>query len=358
MSTATTFEPQAARTSSLHAKRLPRWWMIPGILLAVVVDVVVKTTGVITGTLSLIILAATVFIGTSVIWAYAVEGKRHARNRLSTILAWTAFIIAFVPLLSILLTVIIRGAAAFNVAFLTTTMRNVVPFLPGGGVWAGIVGTLEQVGMAVIIAVPISILTAVYLVEYAPYLKSRRLPKLVSFFVDVMTGVPSIVAGLFVYTFFVLALGQQRSGFAGSLALTILMIPVVTRATEEMLRVVPAALREGALALGVPRYKTIIRIVLPTAAGGIATGIMLGIARVAGETAPLLLTTFLAQDVNWNLFSGPQASIPTFIWDQFSSFTQASVDRAWAGALTLILIVAIFYTLARIIAWRTAPKTR
>jgi phosphate transport system permease protein len=358
MSAITPNETGVASKLALTQRRLPRWWAAIGLVAALALDAIVKTTGLITGPLTLIILAATTFIVVSVGWSYSVEGKRQARDRTSTILLWTAFLVAFIPLVSILLTVIVEGAKAFNFAFLTTTMRNVVPFTQGGGVFAGIVGTLEQVGMAVLLAVPIAVLTAIYLVEYAPSFKGQRFPKLVSFFVDVMTGVPSIVAGLFVYTFFVLALGQQRSGFAGSLALTILMIPVVTRATEEMLRVVPNALREGALALGVPRWKTIVRIVLPTAAGGITTGIMLGVARVAGETAPLLLTTFLAQDVNWNLFSGPQASIPTFIWDQFGSFTTASVERAWAGALTLILLVAFFYTLARLIAWRTAPKSR
>ena len=354
----------ATENPALHltARRLPLWWPFVSIGAAVLVCVVAFGSRAITGMLSLIILTATTFITVSWLWCRVVEGKRRARNRLTTILAWTAFLVAFVPLVSIMWTVFYNGVLAidhaFGWSFLTHSMRNQVPFLAGGGVLAGIIGTVEQVAMAVIIAVPISILTAIYLVEYAPYLKSGRLPKLVSFFVDVMTGVPSIVAGLFVYTFFVLALGQQRSGFAGSLALTILMIPVVTRATEEMLRVVPNMLREGALALGVPRWKTIVRIVLPTAAGGIATGIMLGIARVAGETAPLLLTTFLAQDVNWNLFSGPQASIPTFIWDQFGSGTNPSIARAWAGALTLILIVAVFYVAARLVAWRTAPKSR
>jgi len=356
---ATATAPDAVDAApSLNARRLPLWWPLVGLLLAIVVDIIVKTTGVITGTLSLIILALTIFIVASTGWSMAVEGRRHAVDRTSTIVLWSAFLVAFVPLVSILATVVVRGWNAFSVAFLTSTMRNVLPTDTTGGVLAGIVGTIEQVGMAVIIAVPIAVLTAIYLVEYAPSFKSQRMPKIVSFFVDVMTGVPSIVAGLFVYTFFVLALGGQRSGFAGSLALTILMIPVVTRATEEMLRVVPNTLREGSLALGIPRWKTIVRIVLPTAAGGITTGVMLGIARVAGETAPLLLTTFLAQDVNWNLFSGPQASIPTFIWDQFGSYTTASVDRAWAGALTLILVVAIFYTAARVIAWLTAPRTR
>ena len=230
-------------------------------------------------------------------------------------------------------------------------MRNVSPLREGGGLWHALIGTLEQVGMAALIAVPISILVAIYLVEYG----RGGLARWVTFFIDVMTGVPSIVAGLFIYTFWVLTFGFERSGFAASLALTILMIPVIVRSTEEMLKIVPNDLREAAYALGVPKWKTIMRIVIPTAFGGIVTGIMLSIARVAGETAPLLLTTFLSQSLNTNLFSGPQASIPTFVWDQISSGTPASIDRAWAGALVLIMVVVIFYALARLVAYLTAP---
>ncbi|MGB3013006.1 MAG: phosphate ABC transporter permease PstA, partial [Candidatus Nanopelagicales bacterium] len=190
-----------------------------------------------------------------------------------------------------------------------------------------------------------------YLVEYG----RGKLATLVTFFVDVMTGVPSIVAGLFIYTFWVLTFGFERSGFAASLALTILMIPVIVRSTEEMLKIVPNDLREASYALGVPKWKTIVRIVIPTAFGGIVTGVMLSIARVAGETAPLLLTTFLSQSMNPNLFTGAQASVPTFIWDQISSGTPASIDRAWAGALVLIIVVVMFYALARLVAKLTAP---
>ncbi len=172
-----------------------------------------------------------------------------------------------------------------------------------------------------------------------------------------MTGIPSIIAGLFIFTFWVLTLGFERSGFAASLALTILMIPTVVRATEEMLRIVPNDLREASLALGIPKWKTILKIVIPTALGGIITGVMLAVARVAGETAPLLLTTFLSQSMNWNPFAGPQASLPTFVWDQIASGTNASLDRAWAGALVLILLVMILYLGARIVARFFAPKT-
>jgi len=165
-----------------------------------------------------------------------------------------------------------------------------------------------------------------------------------------MTGVPSIIIGLFVYSAFILTLGLPRSGFAAAIALAILMIPVVVRSTQEMLRIVPRDLREASLALGIPRWRTITKVVLPTALAGIITGAMLAIARIAGETAPLLLTTFLSQSFNYNAFKGPQAALPTFIWDQFTSGTPASQDRAWGGALVLIIIVMLFYAGARLVA--------
>jgi len=248
---------------------------------------------------------------------------------------------------AILLAVVSKGLKAFSTYFLGHSMRNVAPRDPGGGIYHAIIGTIEQVGLAALVGIPIGILVAIYLVEYG---NRRRLARTVSFFVDVMTGIPSIVAGLFIYTGVILTLGFERSGFAASLALAILMIPVVVRSTEEMLRLVPNELRESAYALGVPKYKTILRIVIPTAMAGIVTGCLLGIARVAGETAPLLLTTFLSQSINNNPFKGPQAAIPTFIWDQISSGTDASIDRAWAGAFTLILLIIILNVVARTLA--------
>ena len=163
-----------------------------------------------------------------------------------------------------------------------------------------------------------------------------------------MTGIPSIVAGLFIFTALVLGLGLERSGFAASLALAILMLPVIIRTTEEMLRIVPNDLREASYALGVPKWRTILRVVLPTSLAGIVTGAMLAVARVAGETAPLLLTTFLTQSYNYNPFVGPQASLPTFIWDQVPAAPRPRVDRAWAGALVLITIIMLFYIAAKL----------
>lgn len=338
-------------SSQLAMRTLPRLGTLYSALIgaAVTVGVVLVTpAGGIAGSMVIWYL---MYMLVQTLWSFRIEGRRFAVNRLATTLVWTTFLIALSALVWILVSVAIRGLRAFSWDFLTGTMRNVSPLREGGGLLHALVGTLEQVGIAALVAVPISILVAIYLVEYG----GGKLATLVTFFVDVMTGVPSIVAGLFIYTFWVLTFGFERSGFAASLALTILMIPVIVRSTEEMLKIVPNDLREAAYALGVPKWKTIVRIVIPTAFGGIVTGIMLSIARVAGETAPLLLTTFLSQSMNMNPFTGAQASVPTFIWDQISSGTPASVDRAWAGALVLIIVVVMFYGLARLVAKLTAP---
>ena len=193
---------------------------------------------------------------------------------------------------------------------------------------------------------PLAVLTAIYLVEYG----RGWLARAVTFFVDVMTGVPSIVAGLFIYTVWILALGFQRSGFAATFALAILMIPVVVRSTEEMLKLVPNELREASLALGVPRWRTIAKIVIPTALPGIVTGVMLGVARVMGETAPLLLLTGFTTSINTDVFHGPQAALPLIIFDQAGRPTTAAVDRAWGTALVLIVLVMLLNLVGRAVA--------
>jgi phosphate transport system permease protein len=222
---------------------------------------------------------------------------------------------------------------------------------PGGGIYHAILGTAQQVGLATLIAAPIGVLTAIYLVEYG----RGSLAKAVTFFVDVMTGIPSIVAGLFILSL-MLMLDLQPFGFAGSLALAILMLPVVVRSTEEMLKLVPNELREASLALGVPRWRTILKVVLPTAVGGITTGVMLAIARIAGESAPVLLLVFGNNFINANPFEGAQASLPLYIYQQYinSAGSPAAYDRAWAAALTLIAFVMILNLVARGIArWKT-----
>jgi phosphate transport system permease protein len=252
--------------------------------------------------------------------------------------------------------VIKNGLARFDLEFLTHSMRNIGARDVGGGAYHAIIGTLEQVLLASLISVPIGLLTAIYLVEYG---QGGRLGRAISFFVDVMTGIPSVVSGLFILAFWILVLGMPFSGFAGGLALSILMMPTVVRSTEEMLRLVPNDLREASYALGVPKWRTITKVVLPTAFAGIATGVMLAVARVAGETAPLLLTVFFTDSINTDPFNGPQMGLPLYVFDQAIRPTDSAVDRAWAGALTLILIVMLLNLVARLIGrWRSPARDR
>jgi phosphate transport system permease protein len=292
-------------------------------------------------------VTAVVDAGLSSLRADAV--RRRAVNRLVTTLLALAVAIALLPLVLVLYYTVVKGVARFGGYFLQHSMRGVGPVDATGGAYHAIIGTLEQVGIATVIAVPIGLLAAVYTVEYG----RGRLSWLIRFFTDVMTGVPSIVAGLFIYASWVLVLGQGFSGFAAALALMILMLPTIVRSAEEMLKLVPDALREAALALGVPRWRTIVSVVLPTAMAGIVTGVMLAVARVAGETAPLLLTALNFDAINVNPFSGQQAALPTFIFSQAGQPQKVALDRAWAGALTLLLLILSLNLIARAIARRS-----
>ncbi|MBO0827461.1 MAG: phosphate ABC transporter permease PstA [Streptosporangiales bacterium] len=278
---------------------------------------------------------------------------RRVRNRVATVAIYLAVAVALAPLVAVLWAVVRKGIARLDLTFLTHSMRNIGATDVGGGAYHAIVGTVEQVALAGIMAIPLGILVAIYLVEYGG---NGRLARAVSFVVDVMTGIPSIVAGLFVLAFWVLALGEGFSGFAGAMALAILMLPVVVRSSEEMFRLVPDDLREGALALGIPRWRVILRVVLPTAAAGLVTGLMLAIARVTGETAPLLLTVFFTDSINNDPFHGPQVGIAQFVFDQATRPTDAAITRAWAGALTLVLGVLLLNLAARALARWKAPK--
>jgi phosphate transport system permease protein len=264
-----------------------------------------------------------------------------------------ALLLALVPLFAVIGYTVSRGAGALSVGFFTHSMRGVADRDLGGGAYHAVIGTLEQVGLATIISVPLGLLVAIYLVEYGV----GRMAGLVRFLVDVMTGVPSIVAGLFIYAFWVLALHKGYSGLAAAFALSVLMLPVVIRASEEMLKLVPSELREATYALGVPRYRTILRVVLPTASAGLTTGVMLAVARVTGETAPLLLTAFGFDAINTNALKGPQSSLPLFVYKQVSSPYAPAVQRAWAGALTLIVVVLLLTLLARVVTRRNRLAT-
>jgi phosphate transport system permease protein len=301
------------------------------------------------------VVAAILYLVLITVTSAIVESRRKAVDRLVTGVVTAAFAIAMVPLISVAWTVIVNGVAGLNAEFLTSSMRNVVG--EGGGALHAVVGTVLITLAAAIISIPIGLFTAIYLIEYG---NNNRLAQGITFLVDVMTGIPSIVAGLFAYALFALFLGPGiRMGFMGSIALAVLMIPVVVRSSEEMLRLVPNELREASYALGVPKWLTIAKVVLPTALAGITTGIMLSISRVIGETAPLLLTAGVTASMNYNLFEGRMMTLPVFAYTQYMNQgipAQAYVDRAWAAALLLIVFVMLLNLIARIVAKVFSPK--
>ncbi|MET9264706.1 phosphate ABC transporter permease PstA [Amycolatopsis sp. NPDC004079] len=288
-----------------------------------------------------------------------VSAARKVKNGLATVLVWLSFLIAVVPLVWVLYTVIANGVKRIPYSnWWGQDFGSVLGDEVGGGVLHAIIGTLLQGLVCAVISVPIGLLVAIYLVEYG----RGKLAKATTFMVDILSGVPSIVAALFIYALWVTTLGLPRSGFAVSLALVLLMIPVVVRSAEEMLRIVPDDLREASYALGVPKWKTIMKIVLPTALSGILGGIMMALARVMGETAPLLVLVGYTSYVNWNIFSGEQASLPLVMNNEraTNSMDPGSVgfDRIWGAALTLVLIIAVINLLATVLSRIVAPKKK
>ncbi|MED5810769.1 phosphate ABC transporter permease PstA [Mycolicibacterium sp. 050232] len=283
--------------------------------------------------------------------------RRKLTNHFATVLVTLSLLVALIPLAWVLYSVIVRGWAALSSpTWFTNSQAGMTTFTAGGGAYHAIVGTLLQGLVCSLISIPIGVMVGVYLVEYGG---GTRLGKITTFMVDILTGVPSIVAALFIYALWVATLGFGRSGFAVSLSLVLLMIPVIVRATEEMLRIVPMDLREASYALGVPKWKTIVRIVIPTALSGIVTGVMLALARVMGETAPLLILVGYAQAMNFDMFGGFMGSLPGMMYDQISAGAGANpvpTDRLWGAALTLILLVALLNVGARAVAKFFSPK--
>jgi phosphate transport system permease protein len=275
--------------------------------------------------------------------------RRRLANAIATVLVMLSVVMALIPLVWVLYSVVAKGLSAVRSSvWWTHSQADMTAFLPGGGAYHAIVGTVLQGLVCAIISVPIGIFVAIYLVEYGG---DTPLAKLTTFMVDILTGVPSIVAALFIYALCIATLGFPRSGFAVSLALVLLMLPVIVRATEEMLRIVPEDLREASFALGVPKWRTITRIVLPAGLSGIITGVMLALARVMGETAPLLILVGYAQAMNFDMFAGFMGSLPGMMYDQTSAGAGANpipTDRLWGAALTLILLIAVINVGARV----------
>ena len=345
--------PPAEHVPLRHA-RLPRW---APLLVLVVSFAASGLVGLLLGwsVAPIVIVALLLYLVVLPLWSRIVENSRAATDRFVTGLIWVALGIAFVPLVSLLYTVLREGLPVLDLKFFTWSMRNIVG--EKGGIYHAIIGTILITGAAAVISVPIGLMTAVYLVEYG---EKGRMASSIRFLVDVMTGIPSIVAGLFAYALFVVFFGPGvHMGLGGAIALSLLMIPIVVRSAEEMLKLVPADLREASYALGVPKWKTIVKIVLPTALAGIITGITLAIARVIGETAPLLIIAGSTDSTNFNLFKDQMMTLPVFIYYSYTqpgNHPEIARPMAWGAALVLILIVLVLNVLARVLGRIFAPK--
>jgi phosphate transport system permease protein len=339
-------------TVPLTHARLPQWApALVGVMALAAAGLPAMLLG--WGIVQWVVVALGLFLVGLPVWSLAVENRRAATDRLMTGLVWTAFGLAVLPLLWLIYVVISSGSQAINADFLTYSMRGVIGD-EQGGVYHALIGTVLITLAATLISVPIGVLTAIYLIEYGG---KSRLARWITFLVDVMTGIPSIVAGLFALALVVLIFGPAyRMGLGGSIALSLLMIPTVVRSSEEMFRLVPMDLREAAYALGVPKWRTILKVVLPTSIGGVITGVVLAISRVIGETAPLLVVAGATDGVNFNLFDGRMTTLPVFIYSQYAQSTPAGYERAWGGALVLIAIVMVLNLIARALGKFLAPK--
>ncbi|MDQ1131054.1 phosphate ABC transporter permease PstA [Microbacterium sp. SORGH_AS_0888] len=356
----------SAPVTVLTSGRLPRYIepVVLGVTAVVLAVVMLVVTQGFNWALWLVLTAVVYMIAIG-IGSSIVEGRRKAVDRIVRALVTCAFVLAVAPLISTLWTVVTQGMSMFNPSFIFGVGGNQfnpdtleVAYTPGA--WQAVVGTLIITGIAAAMAVPIGILAAVYLTEYA--LPNNPLRRAITFLVDVMTGIPSIVAGLFAFSLFALLIGPKAfSGFSASVALAVLMIPIVVRSTEEMIRLVPADLREASLALGVPRSTTIIKVVLRTALSGIVTGVVLAVARVVGETAPIFIAASFTDNFNANPFDGAMQTLPVMAYTSYSfpgTDIAASQAQAWGAALLLVVLVVIFNLIARIVAMVFAPKTR
>lgn len=342
----------AARSSTLAltTRKLPARAPLITAIGAVAVALALRATLGWAGWATTVAAALVVHIATLAGWSLGTEGRRHAADRIATIAVSAGLVAAVTPLVLIIGYIVALGAPVLTGEFLTHSMNGVTGARPGGGVYHALIGTVQQVALATAVAVPVGLLTAIYLVEFG----KGRFAQAVTFFVDVMNGVPSIVAGLFVFSLLLLGFGMRPFGAAGSLALAVLMLPIVTRSAQEMIRLVPSDLREASYALGIPQWRTVLKVVLPTALSGLVTGVLLAVARIVGETAPLVLLVGYASQINSNPFSGDQASLPVMIWDQLGKRSgnagAYAEPRAWGAALVLVLLVLVLNVMARVAA--------
>mgnify|MGYP006268963269 CR=1 FL=1 len=277
--------------------------------------------------------------------------KQHAKDSLAALIISGGFILAVLPVLSILITTLIKGAPGLGIHFFTQSMASTSYSDPlnKGGLLHAIVGTLYLIIIATVISLPLSLLTALYLTEI-----KGRAAGFIQFLVQAMSGVPSVVAGVFIYAALLLTTHLRGSTFIGALPLAILMIPTVTRTAQEVLNLVPSELREAGLALGATQWRTVMTIVVPAARSGLITAVILGIARIAGETAPLLFTLGTTDKVNWNPFVGGQNALPYYVWSGLRDGTEGGIQRAWSAIVVLLILVLALFTTARIFGERKA----
>ena len=281
--------------------------------------------------------------GSRLLQRSAADRRRQGFDRLMRWLSALAALLAVIPLVAILIFVAAKGITAINLDLLTKPPRALGI---GGGAAGAILGSIQMVGLATLMAVPVGIMAGVYVNEFS----SRRSARIIRFGADVLVGVPSILVGIFVFTFLVLPF-KQYNAFAGSVALAMIMIPVIMRTTEEILKLVPGTLREASLALGVPVWRTVMRVVVPTGIAGILTGVMLAVARAAGETAPLLFTALGSRLINVGDFGEPMDALPLFIYTNARQPFEKLNDQAWGAAFLLLLFVLTINVLVRFRTW-------
>jgi phosphate transport system permease protein len=354
--------PRGPIVNSLRTGQLPRFIELYSVIGSLVISggILLALGFSIVGWL---VIAAIIYLVGIGVMSSLVENRRKATDRVIRGLVTVAFLIAMAPLVSTLYTVIIRGFGEIDWNFISTTTKaafdaKTLKVTTNIGAWQAIVGTLIITGIAALMSIPIGILTAIYLVEYSQ--KPTFMSRTVTFLVDVMTGIPSIVAGLFAFALFTLLVGPKAfSGFSASVALSVLMIPIVVRSSEEMLKLVSMELREASYALGVSKFSTITKIVLPTAISGLVTGVMLAIARVIGETAPIFIAASFTPNLNLNAFFGAMETLPVMAYSEYkfpSTDITGSFAAAWGAALLLIILVVILNLIARIVARVFSPK--
>ena len=324
------------------------------IFISALIDIALVAVTPLKGKLAYLGLYLIIYPSLDYIIVRAQRGKAAGSDALFRALVNFAMAIAVLPIASILWTVWERGHKGLHWNLFTQDMHSASvtdPVITHGGLIHAVIGSILIVVSALVVAVPLGLLTAIYLTEI-----QGKFTRPIKFLVQSMSGVPSIVAGLFILAAVVYPITKTFNGFEGSLALAILMIPTIARTAEEVLLLIPHDLRETGLALGGTQWRTVQKIILPAARSGLVTAMILGVARVAGETAPIVLLTGGGDTTNWNLFSGPMGTLPFYIWKGLSAGTDESFQRAWTGILVLLVIVLVLFALARFLGGRRTSK--